>query len=128
MTLFLPRTLPHLMNINMLRAGDHVRVYPRNNISKERLEKFIGHLSRNLKIGDQIYVTLAREDLKSDLKVHLPLLNNAIDSLQPLRRFFEQEGAVNGPISMEACNDLAKIASNGRQKFLLGELAKDKDQ
>ena len=92
------------------------------------MEIFVGHLSRNLALDDQIYVTLESEELKSDLKVHLPLLNSTLDSLVPLRGLFEKEVAVNAPISMEACVDLAQIASEEAEKLVLQELGNDEDE
>ena len=110
-----------------LHTGDHVRIYPRNTVSRDKLEEFVAHLSRNLSLDDQIYVTLENEDLKSDLKVHMPLLNSNIDSLVPLRGLFEQIAAVGALVSMEACIDLSQIACNEGEKHVLRELGDDED-
>ena len=110
-----------------MRSGDHVRIYPHNNFSQKRLEKFVAHLSRNLTLDDQLYVTLEREDIKSTLAVQMSLLARKLGSLVPLRGIFEKELVLDSPVSMEACVDLALIAT-GEEKTELKELGNNEDK
>eukprot|EP00581_Thalassiosira_minuscula_P018097 CAMPEP_0183714154 /NCGR_PEP_ID=MMETSP0737-20130205/8790_1 /TAXON_ID=385413 /ORGANISM="Thalassiosira miniscula, Strain CCMP1093" /LENGTH=1265 /DNA_ID=CAMNT_0025943059 /DNA_START=110 /DNA_END=3907 /DNA_ORIENTATION=+ len=112
--------------------GDHVRIFPQNLICQDQLDVFIGKLKKNhtrhLTLDDEIYAKLTNNDLKADLKVHLPLLDSIIDCLVPLRRLFKEDLAISAPISMEACVDLTQIASEAREQVILKKLGTDDDE
>jgi len=104
--------------------GDHIRVIPRNVISLEELQSFVSHLSSsrdtgNLTLDDHIYVSFDEDIPRSELAVSLPLLHGSLGQLFPLDYFFENQVALEAPISMQACLDLSGLASGAKDKAIL---------
>lgn len=103
-----------------------MKVYPRNIISRESLQSFAGHLSGSPSLEDHIYVTFENDNIsRAELAVTLPLLTECDGLLIPLRYFFEEQVALLDPISMQACRELAAIASDGKDRSVLSDLGQD---
>lgn len=97
-------------------------VFPRNVVSMGTLKKFLGHLSKNLSIDDQIYVSFADDEIAmSTLRVHAPLLVTTLDTLMSLEDIFIDHAAIFNTISMEACQDLSFLAQDENEQMALAE-------
>ena len=84
-----------------------------------------------MSLDDKIYVSLNdKEDsgLRSTVKVLLPVVYESLDKLIPLRQLFESDLAINASISIQACADLAKLASDAGEKRLLKGLGEDEEK
>jgi len=102
--------------------GDHVRVFPRNIMSKGTLQNFLDHLKGDLFVDDQIYASFADDKTAmSTLNVHAPLLVTVLDTLVCLEELFIERAAVFNTISMEACQDLSFLAQEEHERKALME-------
>ena len=89
----------------------------------DKLEIFIGHLSGNLQLDDQIFVSFKSAEIAmAELKVYSPLLATNLGNLVRVRDFFKNKAAFGSPISMESCLELSRIATNAKEKHRLAVL------
>jgi sulfite reductase alpha subunit-like flavoprotein len=110
------------------QPGDHVQVYPHNTISEEKLRTFIGHLAGKLNLDDQIYITFESEEVSlAELAVTAPILHHNIDQLVSLEYFLRTQASWEAPIPTQSCLDLSSLATSVKDKTLLKELGRNKD-
>ena len=114
---------------------DHVRVSPRGVTSVGELESFVSHIilcndeTSDLSIDDHIYVTFRNNDVTmSELAVSHPLLHKSLGQLLPLDYFFENQVALESPISMQACVDLSKLATSSKDQAVLAGIGHSKQE
>ncbi|KAL7542688.1 hypothetical protein ACHAXR_011997 [Thalassiosira sp. AJA248-18] len=111
------------------QPGDHIRVVPPNVISTEELETFVAHLSGDLSLDDHIYVSFENGDIpRSEIAISLPLLDECLDNLLPLNHFFETQAALEAPVSMQSCLDLACLATDAKDKAILDGIGHNAEQ
>jgi len=121
-----------LLSINVFglpyQPGDHVQVYPRNTISEEKLEAFIGNLAGELSLEDRMYVTIDETKKLSlaELAVTSPLLHQSIDQLVPLEYFLLYQASMDAPVPTQSCFELACLATSAEDKSILEELGRNK--
>ncbi len=109
--------------------GDHIRVYPRNNISGERLNRFLKHLSEEVNLEDWIYVTCDDSEMSSSsLKTYAPLLAKINGSLVCVKDLFDKDAALTAALSMDACLGLSLYAAAGSEKELLTMLGRNEEE
>lgn len=110
------------------QPGDHVQVYPRNTISVEKLEAFLGNLAGELGLEDRMFVTLDESNTISlaELAVTSPLLHQNIDQLVQLEYFFLHQASMDAPVPTHSCLELACLATSAEDKNILEELGKNK--
>jgi len=110
------------------QPGDHVQVYPHNTISETKLRTFIDHLSGELNLDDQIYLTFESEEVSlAELAVTAPILHHNIDQLVSLESFLRTQASMEAPIPTQSCLDLSSHATSVKDKTLLKELGRNKD-
>ena len=110
------------------QPGDHVQVYPHNTISEAKLRTFIGHLAGELNLDDQIYITFESEEVSlAELAVTAPILHHNIDQLVSLESFVRTQASWEAPIPTQSCLDLSSLATSVKDKTLLKELSRNKD-
>ena len=63
----------------------------------------------------------------SELAVSLPLIHQSLLQIIPLHYLFGKLVAILAPISVEACKQLAQLATSGKDKALLNSLAKEEE-
>lgn len=110
------------------QPGDHVRVYPRATISVEKLQAFIGNLTGELSLDDQVYVTANQQISLEELAITSPLLHQNIDQLVKLEHILVHQVSVDAPIPNQSCIDLACLALNPKEKTALEKLGSNKDE
>lgn len=103
------------------QPGDHARIYPRNKVKEDVMKFFLKHLSGDLGLDDQIYAWNRSETDQNleQISVASPLLYGVIGSLTRVRDLLEKEMAVHAPMSMHACLQLSKLATNEADATLL---------
>jgi len=103
------------------QPGDHARIYPRNKVKENKMKFFLKHLSGDLGLDDQIYAWNRSETDQNleQISVASPLLYGVIGSLTRVRDLLEKEMAVHAPMSMHACLQLSKLATNEADATLL---------
>ena len=86
---------------------------------------FVRHVSRgeaadDFCLEDHIFVTFEDKNVpRSELAASWPLLNNNLHNLMPLEYFFDNQVALESPISMQACLDLSQLATSDKDKGVL---------
>ena len=107
------------------QPGDHVQVFPRNVVSIEKLQFFLGHLAGDdLSLDSHMHVSFDSKDTsRMELAVAFPLLSKNLDRMISLGYFFEKQVAMLAPISMQACQELADLAPDGKDKKILHGLS-----
>ena len=107
------------------QPGDHIRVFPRNVIGLEQLQMFVRHVSRDdaavdFCLDDHIFVSFQNKDVpRSKLAALFPLLSKSLNNLVALKYFFDNQAALESPISMQACLDLSQLATSVKDRAVL---------
>ena len=104
-------------------------------ISLEQLQIFVSHLSRgkgetdSLSLDDHMFVSFENEDVpSSELAVANPLLFETLGNLMPLDYFFENQVALEAPMSMQACLDLSHLATCPKDRAVLKGIGTSKKE
>jgi sulfite reductase alpha subunit-like flavoprotein len=106
-----------------------VKIYPHNITCFKKLASFVGNLAGHLLVDDNIHVSLRDEGIRRyEIAVALPLVNQCLEQLVPLDYLLEKVLGILAPISVQACNALANLATSRKDTAVLKSLAENKGE